>query len=77
MEVKFILPALTKAKSPFWRPIKYWLFPPLGLATLADFWGLTTKRSGRRPCRDPAETLRTGPTPAGSNARFSRPRKTT
>lgn len=32
-----ILPALTEAKSPFWRPIKYSLFPPLGLATLAAF----------------------------------------
>jgi radical SAM superfamily enzyme YgiQ (UPF0313 family) len=32
-----ILPALTEAKSPFWRPIKYSLFPPLGLATLAGF----------------------------------------
>ena len=30
-----ILPALTEAKSPFFRPIKYSLFPPLGLATLA------------------------------------------
>ncbi|MDB5712280.1 MAG: binding domain protein [Sphingomonas bacterium] len=37
MRVKFILPALTEAKSPFWRPIKYSLFPPLGLATLAAF----------------------------------------
>lgn len=35
MKVKFILPALTEATSPFWRPIKYSLFPPLGLATLA------------------------------------------
>ena len=35
MKVKMILPALTEAKSPFWRPIKYSLFPPLGLATLA------------------------------------------
>jgi radical SAM superfamily enzyme YgiQ (UPF0313 family) len=35
MKVKLILPALTEAKSPFWRPIKYSLFPPLGLATLA------------------------------------------
>jgi radical SAM superfamily enzyme YgiQ (UPF0313 family) len=32
-----ILPALTEATSPFWRPIKYSLFPPLGLATLAAF----------------------------------------
>lgn len=31
MKVKMILPALTEAKSPFWRPIKYSLFPPLGL----------------------------------------------
>jgi radical SAM superfamily enzyme YgiQ (UPF0313 family) len=30
-----ILPALTEAKSPYFRPIKYSLFPPLGLATLA------------------------------------------
>jgi len=37
MKVKFILPALTEAKSPFWRPIKYSLFPPLGLATLAGY----------------------------------------
>lgn len=37
MKVKFILPALTEAESPFWRPIKYSLFPPLGLATLAAF----------------------------------------
>ena len=35
MKVKFILPALTEATSPYWRPIKYSLFPPLGLATLA------------------------------------------
>ncbi|WP_294331712.1 radical SAM protein [uncultured Sphingomonas sp.] len=37
MKVKRILPALAEAKSPFWRPIKYALFPPLGLATLAAF----------------------------------------
>jgi radical SAM superfamily enzyme YgiQ (UPF0313 family) len=35
--IKFILPALTEATSPFWRPIKYSLFPPLGLATLAAY----------------------------------------
>ena len=35
--VKFILPALTEATSPYWRPIKYSLFPPLGLATLAAY----------------------------------------
>lgn len=32
-----ILPALTEAESPFFRPIKYSLFPPLGLATLAAY----------------------------------------
>ncbi len=37
MHVKLILPALTEAKSPYFRPIKYSLFPPLGLATLAAF----------------------------------------
>ena len=37
MKVKMILPALTEATSPHWRPIKYSLFPPLGLATLAGY----------------------------------------
>lgn len=35
--MKLILPALTEATSPYWRPIKYSLFPPLGLATLAAY----------------------------------------
>ena len=34
-----ILPALTEATSPFWRPISTSLFPPLGLATLAGYLG--------------------------------------
>ena len=38
MRVKMILPALTEALSPFFRPIKYSLFPPLGLATLASYF---------------------------------------
>src|SRR5215831_2308077 len=37
LRVKFVLPALTEATSPYWRPIKYSLFPPLGLATLAAY----------------------------------------
>ncbi|HJR61682.1 MAG TPA: radical SAM protein [Vicinamibacterales bacterium] len=37
LRVKLILPALTEATSPFWRPVKYSLFPPLGLATLAGY----------------------------------------
>ena len=37
MNVKMILPALTEATSPLFRPIKYSLFPPLGLATLAAY----------------------------------------
>src|SRR3954470_22486297 len=37
LRVRFILPALTEATSPYWRPIKYSLFPPLGLATLAAY----------------------------------------
>ena len=37
VRVKMILPALTEATSPYWRPIKYSLFPPLGLATLAGY----------------------------------------
>jgi hypothetical protein len=37
MKIKMILPALTGATSPLFRPIKYSLFPPLGLATLAAY----------------------------------------
>jgi hypothetical protein len=37
VRVKMILPALTEATSPHFRPIKYSLFPPLGLATLAAY----------------------------------------
>src|ERR687889_263273 len=38
LKVKMILLALTEAKSPFFRPVKYSLFPPLGLATLAGYF---------------------------------------
>ena len=38
LKVKMILPSLTEADSPFWRPIKYSLFPPIGLATLAAYF---------------------------------------
>lgn len=37
MRVKLILPALTECTSPLFRPVKYSLFPPLGLATLAGY----------------------------------------
>lgn len=37
MKVKMILPALTEANSPYFRPIKYSLFPPLGLLSLAGY----------------------------------------
>ena len=37
MKVKFILPALLEATDPGFRPIKYALFPPLGLAALAGY----------------------------------------
>ncbi|MBE0695935.1 MAG: B12-binding domain-containing radical SAM protein, partial [Anaerolineaceae bacterium] len=37
MKVKLILPALAEATQPDYRPIKYSLFPPLGLATLAGY----------------------------------------
>src|SRR5262252_787125 len=37
MKAKLILPALIEAHSPLLRPIKYSLFPPLGLATLAAY----------------------------------------
>lgn len=37
MFVKFILPSLVESGNPEFRPVKYSLFPPLGLATLAAF----------------------------------------
>ncbi len=43
MHVKLILPSLKESGSPDYRPVKYSLFPPLGLATLAGHlpksWG--------------------------------------
>ena len=39
MKVKMILPALLEATDPGFRPIKYALFPPLGLASLASYLG--------------------------------------
>lgn len=37
MKVKLILPAVTDPTSRYFRPMKYSLFPPLGLATLAAY----------------------------------------
>jgi radical SAM superfamily enzyme YgiQ (UPF0313 family) len=37
LRVKLILPALLEATAPGYRPIKYALFPPLGLAGLAGY----------------------------------------
>ncbi len=54
MKVKLILPALTEARSPFWRPIKYSLFPPLGLATLAGYLDPADEAS---LCDEHVETL--------------------
>ena len=38
LRVKMILPALLEANAPGYRPIKYALFPPLGLAGLAGYF---------------------------------------
>jgi radical SAM superfamily enzyme YgiQ (UPF0313 family) len=38
MRAKLILPALLEAHDPGWRPVKYALFPPLGLAALAAYF---------------------------------------
>ncbi|MBP3688408.1 MAG: hypothetical protein J6I54_00300 [Bacteroidaceae bacterium] len=46
MKVKMILPSLQEAESPYWRPIKYSLFPPLGLATLAAYFGADDNTGG-------------------------------
>ena len=39
MRIRMYLPALVEARGPLWRPLKYSLFPPLGLATLAAYAG--------------------------------------
>ena len=57
-----ILPALTEATSPFFRPIKYSLFPPLGLATLAGLPRRRTTRSSSRTSTSSGSTWTTSPT---------------
>jgi len=49
LKVKMILPALQEAESPYWRPIKYSLFPPLGLASplATTICSLNPYRNGR------------------------------
>ncbi len=53
-----ILPAVTEATSPLFRPVKYALFPPLGLATLAGHLGaddeitIVDEHVGQRPADD-------------------------
>ena len=37
MRVKFIMPGPPEARRRFGRPVKYSVFPPLGLATLAAY----------------------------------------
>jgi radical SAM superfamily enzyme YgiQ (UPF0313 family) len=60
VRVELILPALTEAKSPFFRPVKYALFPPLGLATLA---GHLSPEDDVRIQDEHVENLDTGGTP--------------
>ena len=62
LRVKFILPALTEATSPYWRPIKYSLFPPLGLATLAAYLGPDDEAVIVRRARRAAADSTTAPT---------------
>ena len=69
-----ILPALTEATSPFWRPIKYSLFPPLGLATLAAYLGELTPRSRFRTSTSRRSTSTTHRT--SSSFRSTSPRRT-
>jgi hypothetical protein len=60
LNVKFILVALKEASDPYCRPIKYSLFPPPGLATLAaylspdDHYGRNTVESS---CARPPSKL--------------------
>ena len=42
INAKFILPALLEATDPYWRPIKYSLFPPLGWPHLPHTFLLMT-----------------------------------
>jgi hypothetical protein len=60
LRVKFVLPALTEATSPYFRPIKYSLFPPLGLATLAAY--LRSDDEAREASADGRSVIRSGRT---------------
>ena len=61
MRVTFVLPALTEATSPAFRPIKYSLFPPLGLASLAAW--LDPERDTARIVDEHVEPMPVGDTP--------------
>ena len=61
-------PALTEATSPYWRPIKYSLFPPLGLATLAAYLRAGRRGGDRRRARRAARRPTTGPTSSSSRS---------
>jgi radical SAM superfamily enzyme YgiQ (UPF0313 family) len=63
LRVLMILPALTEATSPYWRPIKYSLFPPLGLATLAGFLGPDDEAQILDEHVTPLPDARVGPPP--------------
>ena len=60
MKVKMILPALMEATNTEWRSLKYSLFPPLGLATLA---GYLDKSDDVSICDEHVETLDLNDTP--------------
>src|ERR1043165_7516137 len=60
LRATFVLPALAEATGPYWRPIKYSLFPPLGLATLAAF---LDPNDEAELIDDHVETLRTDDAP--------------
>ena len=62
LRVKMISPAKTAADSRYWRSIKYSLFPPLGLATLAGVPGPGRRgRPAGRARRDAAPRRRARP----------------
>ena len=69
-----VLPALTEATSPLFRPVKYALFPPLGLATLAAYLGDDDEVTG--PTSSRTTTVREAPMCVGVDCTRRRERWT-
>jgi hypothetical protein len=57
VRVKLVLPALTEAKSPFFRPIKYSLWPAQGAASVPGVTGAASAAPQQAQFLQPGSTV--------------------